>query len=145
MAINNLPKVGLRGGFSDRMGIQVINTEVQTDDLDDRTRVSLINLINAVYNKVFVGVNYTDKKNIFLKDVLSNVYLQEVGHWEGYCDDYYVFKEFINETIYKDTYDSVLTVVEYIVQKLEYHYLEIYHMRFDIESLFITFPTSETI
>ena len=53
MSKDELNKVELRGGFSDRMRIKPINTEIQTDSLDDRTRVSIINCLNAVYKYVY--------------------------------------------------------------------------------------------
>jgi len=133
MTNKQLPKVGLRGGFSDRMGIQVINTEVQTNDLDERTRVCLINMIYVAYKEVFGEGSNSDEKAEFFSDILSNVYLQQINYWNCCFDEVDVFEGYINKTICKDTYDAVLTVVEYVVQQLE-HYYKI--KRIDIEELF---------
>ena len=42
--MNKELKVQLRGGFSDRRKINPLNTEMQIDDLDERTRNKIANL-----------------------------------------------------------------------------------------------------
>ncbi len=110
-------KVALRGGFSDRMGLKTINTEIQTTSLDDRTRVSIINLLNEVYEYVYKSDRYGQARTILFSNVLSNVYLQQVTYSTRY-DAGRVFDSFINRTIYEDDYDAVLTLLEYLVQEM---------------------------
>ena len=43
--MNEVKKVQIRGGFSDRNKIQPLNTEIQLHDLDERTRHALANLV----------------------------------------------------------------------------------------------------
>ena len=42
-----------RGGFSDRNGIKQINTEIQINDFDKRTRIQIFNLFNKIYDVLF--------------------------------------------------------------------------------------------
>ena len=45
--MNKELKVQLRGGFSDRRKINPLNTEMQTNDLDERTRNKIANLFKG--------------------------------------------------------------------------------------------------
>lgn len=109
-------KVRVRGGFSDRNGINIENTEMQYKEFDKRTRISLINLVNIIYNLVFEN-GYDRNSQLFLKRILFHVYLQEVDFDDGveYIDKK-VFK-IINDTLMHDEYDSVLTLIEFICQE----------------------------
>lgn len=114
---DNLFKVRLRGGFSDRNGIKCENTQMQYTEFDDRTRVRFVNLINVMYNTVYEK-DYGKGKQLFLKRILSNVYMQEVD-FASYADyrESRVF-EIINNTLKYDDYDSVLTLIEFICQEM---------------------------
>ncbi len=128
MKHTELPKVALRGGFSDRMGLHEENTDIQTNDLDYRTRVSIVNLLRSSYQKVFFNETFDEEKNKLIIEILSNIYLQQINyHPSTFYDEDRVFNNYINTTIYKDDYGAVFTVIEYIVQKLDIiarkHYL----------------------
>lgn len=107
--------VSLRGGFSDRNKIKIENTTIQTNKLDTRTRVALINATDIVISlaKVY-SYSGGDFEQKLLKGILSDVYSQPVK-WNGYYDEKKVFS-IVNETITTDTYDAVLTIVEYIAK-----------------------------
>lgn len=45
--MNKELKVQLRGGFSDRRKINPLNTEIQVNDLDERTRNKIANLLKG--------------------------------------------------------------------------------------------------
>lgn len=45
--MNKELKVQLRGGFSDRRKINPLNTEIQVNDLDERTRNKIANLLKT--------------------------------------------------------------------------------------------------
>lgn len=112
------PKVQLRGGFSDRNGINRINTEIQLTDLDERTRVCLYNNLN----KLIDATNYDHQLNRYkeiTKDlynsILENVYSQILETDDHHLDSQLdLCKKFIKDTILNDDYDAVLTLIEYI-------------------------------
>lgn len=115
MQNKHIHKVRLRGGFSDRNGIKSENTQMQYNNFDDHTRVSLINLINAIYNAVYYKAHVRDRQ-AFLKQILYEVYMEVVDFSECYSADK-VFKR-VNDTLLYDEYDSVLTLIEFMCQKL---------------------------
>ena len=129
MEKTDLPKVVLRGGFSDRMGIKTINTQIQTKELDHRTRVSIVNLLSEVYGFVF-GPDYNGRaRNMLLSNMLSNVYMQQIDYCKDYVyvyvyDERRVFEEFINKTILEDEYDAVFTLIEYVVGQMNTYVCE---------------------
>lgn len=122
---NKRPKlqVSLRGGFSDRNGIKAENTQMQYDSLDERTRTAIVNGINVLYNDIFnfrYGYNYVreDINNLWIQ-LLSEVYQQQVDYSKSAHYDDEMVLDIINETIYKDSYDSVLTVFEFLLNQFE--------------------------
>ena len=118
--MNDVPKVSLRGGFSDREGIKPVNTKQQISDLDERTRKAIANTINGVYTYTFEHDTFGEEKRFFLRDLLQDVYVQKITYDTPYeRSEKKIFDDFINRTIIEDDYDSALTVVEYIVRKLE--------------------------
>lgn len=136
MMKKDVHKVALRGGFSDRMGIKPINTEIQTTNFDDRTRVAVVNLLNAVYEYVYEPDYDGQSRTVFFSDVLSNVYLQQVTYdINARYDEKRVFDSFINKTIYEDDYDAVLTLLEYLVQEMD-KYAQKQYRQIDICNVF---------
>ena len=117
MRSKDLPRVRLRGGFSDRNGIKSENTQMQYKDFDDHTRVCFVNLINIIYNAVYCR-DYDHKNQSFLKQILSNVYMETVEFSDHYMYDKDKVFDLINTTLLCDEYDSVLTLVEFICRKL---------------------------
>lgn len=112
-------KVALRGGFSDRNKIKEENTTIQTNALDERTRVALCNTTNII---LVYGVLYNDniydwQTQKFIKQLYSNVYGQVVD-WNKTYDRKPVLATLL-DTIKTDEYDAVLTVVEYITGEVD--------------------------
>lgn len=112
-------KVQLRGGFADRHNVHPVNTTMQYDELDDRSRVALVNEINELYHIVFDNVYDHQWKNIFWRKILVNVYSQQVEYaFEAALYEGKMF-EIINSSIYEDDYANVLSVVEYVAGLLQ--------------------------
>lgn len=120
---HNKPKlqVSLRGGFSDRNGIKPENTQMQYNTLDNRARTAIANGINALYHAIFSSFAFDcnrKKNNLWLR-VLSDVYQKQVDYSQSvYYDENKMF-DLINETIYKDDYDSVLTIFEFLLNSFQ--------------------------
>lgn len=113
-------KVSKRGGFSDRNGIKPVNTEIQLKDFDERTRVQLVNMVSRLYTSTYNHAFYqNDGPQEFFKFVLGDVYAQQVDNRKIYNDDN--FFKIINETIMKDDYDAVLTLIESIARCWEFY------------------------
>lgn len=111
-------KVNKRNGFSDRNKINPVNTEIQLYEFDERTRIRLNNLVTEIYEDAFQG--YTTYDTIlqgFLRFIMDEVYVKPMEINEV-CNEETVFS-FIRETIIKDTFDTVLTVVEAIGQYVD--------------------------
>lgn len=108
-------RVQLRNGFSDRMQIKPINKQLQITDFDERTRVALINKCHSAFN---LFENTAPKASGLLRyDILREVYGQEVNDL-SLCDDRTI-RMLISTTIREDDYDDVLTVIEYLVKKMD--------------------------
>lgn len=112
-------KVSLRGGFSDRNNIKPENTTLQYKTLDDRTRTAIVNIVNVLYHAVFEHHFMDNANNRLWMDVLSDVYQQQVNYSPGISYDANKMFDIINETIYEDDYDSVLTLFEFLLNKFE--------------------------
>lgn len=114
-----LLKVQIRGGFADRNNLHPVNTTMQYEDLDDRSRTAIVNRINALYNAIFENVYRYEKESLFWRTILSEVYSQQIDWKTGVT--YPVDKMFaiINSTIYEDDYSNVLSVVEFIARRLQ--------------------------
>jgi len=116
MSENGRLKVRLRDGFADRMGISKESTEIQLNELDDRTRTALINLISWLWGSIRISLT-PNQVNQILIGILSDVYIQQVNY-SGFYDHEYVFR-ILFDTIENDEHDSVLTVVEYIARQFK--------------------------
>lgn len=120
---DKLPEVALRGGFSDRMGINPINAEMQVKSLDNRTRTGIINLVSWIYEKAFEN-DYNHSREQLARDLIENVYVQPISeNYDAIFNSNTLFTQYINVTIRSDTYDAVLSLVEFIAQKIyQYSY-----------------------
>ncbi|MCL2574948.1 MAG: hypothetical protein FWE33_00810 [Defluviitaleaceae bacterium] len=108
-------EVSVRGGFSDRMGIKKENTQIQLTDFDSRTRTAIINLIALswkFFDEYNGKTNNRNKSNVFLQNVLANLYNKQVD----YSGKYY--HEVVLGQVYSDInngeYHTVLTIIEFI-------------------------------
>lgn len=109
-----LHKVQRRGGFSDRNGINALNTEMQYKSFDERTRNAVINWAIDWYDYLYGDVQYYyDGPQDFFKFIISDTY-GEVVDTRVINDGH--FWNMIKETISNDDYDAVLTVAEAIAQ-----------------------------
>lgn len=109
-------KVQLRNGFSDRNMIKEENKLIQIDNFDVRTRVALNNAISLVYSKC-----YSDNINqSIIKTILANAYCVEIK-WDQYYNEDTVLG-YIKETIREDSYDDVLTIIEYFITLCNQNY-----------------------
>lgn len=111
--MNKELKVQLRGGFSDRRKINPLNTEMQTNDLDERTRNKIANLL-----KTWCDVIKKDGFEVyFFKNYLNDVFGQFVDDQMETLFRYHYsnsFEEYIFKPIIQDNYSDVLTICEYI-------------------------------
>lgn len=113
-------EVRKRNGFSDRNNLNNMNTEIQIYDFDEITRISLYNSFVKLYEEL---VDYGDggKRKLYLF-IMREVYVQITEPLSVY--DYEKMLEDIKETILKDSYHAVLTLIESIAQYLEDDYAE---------------------
>ena len=109
-------RVSLRGGFADRMGLNPENTTLQIHDLDTRTRTQLINTITDMIESNLAFSLDNDNKQRLIKSVYANVYQKEIKNTAFY--DEREFLEIIKRTIRTEDYAAVLTLLEYICQRL---------------------------
>lgn len=112
--MSEIKKVQLRGGFSDRRKIQPLNTNIQLTDFDERTRISIVNLMRKWYE----GLEYENDKENFCEILVEEVFCEYVDDrlktFIKYNDDDF-WKMYVYSPICKNSYDEVLTIVEYMV------------------------------
>lgn len=136
-------KVSMRGGFSDRNAIKPENTEIQLKEFDKRTRIQLQNMISTQYADIWgsYSSSYSDIQD-FIKYVLGTVYSQPIDARQMYDVDMIINQ--ISNTILKDSYDDVLTLIEalirywdiYLKESIGYRYYDVYSKTYNSESLF---------
>ena len=112
----DLPNVSIRGGFSDRYGIKPENTEIQLYDFDDRTRTLMANCMNNIINVCFAGNGRTEPTQTFVRKIRMNVYSLDVDFSADYRLSNVV--AMITNTIKNSSYDSVLSVIEYVCRTI---------------------------
>ena len=111
--------VALRGGFSDRNKIKEENTTIQTTEFDTRTRIALVNATSLIINSKYGNFKYSGNTEcqLFIKSFWSDVYGQTIKWNKSYMAD--ALLDAISDTIKTDTYDAVLTVIEYIIEDVD--------------------------
>ena len=111
--------VALRGGFSDRNKIRPENASMQTEFFDERTRKALVNATNIIFNSKYDNFVYSSVNSVqsMLKHLMADVYGQLVD-WSAHYDPKPILSS-IYETICSDTYDAILTVIEYVVAVID--------------------------
>ena len=116
--MGEIKKVQIRNGFSDRNDIDKLNTIIQTDSFDKRTRIQLYNYFaHIVENDHHYAINL---ENFYL-DVLNNVYCEVVDNFDAYSKIKYMdtCKSYIKNTFLHDSYDAMLSLVEYLANKID--------------------------
>lgn len=115
--------VSVRGGFSDRNQIDSLNTEIQLTNFDERTRVRFYNAVVQIYEVAYMGKDWKHpRKQEFLEYVEIGIYNLERKMNRYYYEDS-IF-DTIRETLMKDTYDKVLTVIECIGKYMHNYFLD---------------------
>lgn len=111
--MSEIKKVQVRGGFSDRRGIKPLNTKMQLDELDKRTRIGIANLLREWYD----DGEFARYRSDFCERLLKDIYFEFVDDQARYMIKYQN-DDFIELYIYlpisENSYDEVLTVVEYV-------------------------------
>ena len=111
--MSEIKKVQVRGGFSDRRGIKPLNTKMQLDELDNRTRIGIANLLREWYD----DREFAQYRSEFCERLLKDIYFEFVDD-QARCIIKYQNDDFIESYIYlpisENSYDEVLTIVEYI-------------------------------
>lgn len=111
--MSEIKKVQVRGGFSDRRGIKPLNTKMQLDELDNRTRIGIANLLREWYD----DGEFAQDRSDFCERLLKDIYFEFVDD-QARCIIRYQNDDFIESYIYlpisENSYDEVLTIVEYI-------------------------------
>ena len=119
-----LAKVQLRGGFSDRNGISIVPTKIQYDDFDERTRTLLYNKFSQLLEVVNWAIepyfewNHHSWEELYVC-VLETVYCLNITVIE---DPSRAFDMYVESTIKNDSYDAILTVIEYIFSWTSKHF-----------------------
>lgn len=100
-----------RGGFSDRSDIFPIKTEVQKESLDERFRTRLYNLFMEYYRSMQLGRVDKEVGNAFLHEFYLTSYNYE-GYYNG-SNGNTIFLNAVRDTIVKDHWANVLTLIEF--------------------------------
>ena len=111
--MSEIKKVQVRGGFSDRRGIKPINTKMQLDELDKRTRIGIANLLREWYD----DGKFAQYRSEFCERLLKDIYSEFVDEQSRRMIRYQnndIIESYIYLPISENSYDEVLTIVEYI-------------------------------
>lgn len=111
--MSSTKKVQIRGGFSDRHKLQFFNTTIQLTDFDGRTKVAIINQIKDwIEEKSF----YADREE-FYRNLIQEAFCEflspNLENKIQYSKDN-IFYDYIYTPIMKNSYEEVLSLVEYI-------------------------------
>lgn len=136
--MNNSKKklsVQLRGGFSDRNDIHPLNTTIQYESLDLRSRVEIENTVNSLYYAIFSNDDYFSERRRFWNRILADVYSQPIDNTPGRGISETAMFSIINDTIISDDYSDVLTLIEYLAQYFQ-HLCKQKYMKIDVYKTF---------
>ncbi len=135
---NSEYKIQIRGGFADRNNIHPINTTMQYTDLDNRSRVAIVNVLSALYhdifNGIYNGINDYEKKEAFWRRIIFDVYSKQIDFSSSLVDREESMFEIIDSSIYEEDYANVLSLVEFIARLLHKEATERYK-QFNVYSL----------
>ena len=119
--------IQIRGGFSEQMGIYHCNTEMQINDLDDRTRTLLNNKLFDILSVFFdktdpfdYSPECLDRSNAFCKSVITNVFIERTALGLGSKYDWRaVYENRINRVISNAPFNEVFDLLVYICDWLK--------------------------
>jgi hypothetical protein len=116
--MGEISKVQIRKGFSDRNNINKLNETMQIDSFDRRTRIQLYNYFTYIIEN---NRQYAIDRETFYLDVLYNVYCEVIDNYDKYSIKEYIetCKGYIKDTFLRDSYDAVLSLVEYLTNKID--------------------------
>lgn len=110
-----MPKVKVRGGFSDRNRIKKLSETIQLTSFDERTRIKLYNGFSRIYYALYEPFQMSEGyERGFLNYVQSEIFEQIVDLRKAFNADSII--ELIKETILEADYDEVLTLIEAAAQ-----------------------------
>lgn len=112
-------QVSIRGGFSDRNGFKPESKLIQYNSLDMRTRTLIINRINLIYHAIYQYDFEYSSRNSFWLDVMENAFNQEVDYSERKPYNESEMFSIINNVIRTEDFDTVLTLLEFLLNRLE--------------------------
>lgn len=127
-------QVSIRGGFSDRNGFKPESKLIQYNSLDIRTRTLIINRINLIYHAIYQDDFEYSSRNSFWLDVMENAFNQEVDYSEREPYNESEMFNIINNVIRTEDFDTVLTLLEFLLNRLEDD-LQNRHLNFDISKV----------
>lgn len=124
--------IKVRGGFSDRAGIDPCNIQMQIDDFDERTRTFISNklydFLQVTFNhecetrNIKYGPTDQNLSNIFCKNLMQNVFA-DLNHLPlGYHYDWEKFYSRIEEVLMEAPYNEVLDLLWYICNWFRFLY-----------------------
>lgn len=111
-------KIQIRGGFSDRMKIQPLNTEIQLTEFDYRTRTAIANLVVGWYEMPESQSHATAICTSIVQNVFNEFLSEEIKDKIQYNQEAFV-NTYFYEPIMDGTYDDVLSYLEYIIKLLK--------------------------
>ncbi len=120
--------ISVRGGYSDRNGLNPVCNVMQVDDLDDRTRVMLFNKIWEVIDNHFDFSNQNhinrSRRCKFIKDLLVEVF-GEIVNPNNDVAEFFIFdkiKNVICQAPLNEVWDIFEFICCYLVQIIDFQY-----------------------
>ncbi len=114
-----------RGGFSDFNNIKPENRQIQVLDFDNNTRIRIFNLILDIHNTLnnYYKPYPYDYRRFICCEIMNSIYSEyvdasNVRTWHGAFDQ-------LKDTIYNDSYDVVLTVIQALAQYWNENYKQL--------------------
>ena len=121
--------VHVRGGFSDANGVQEINTEMQLEEFDDRSRILISNELYRILKVVFSNPekwflhysisNSNNAERDFCKAVINDVFCERNSLGRLYEFEWKALFERINSVIENAVYNEVLDILQYCCQWID--------------------------
>lgn len=129
--------IGVRGGFSEKIGIHNFCIEMQFTEFDQRTRVILNNRLFDILKYYFDEAGASTAKqqspslsSNFCESILSNVFAEETILETGFRFKWsIIYKDYIGKVFDYAPYNEVLDIIWYCCKWLAnnyYHSLEFY-------------------
>ena len=126
--------IGVRGGFSESIGLKNFCTDMQLTEFDQRTRVILNNTLFDLLKYYFDGagssnmiaINWVEShSNNFCKDLISNVFAQKSMLKKGYSYSWdSVYEQVISDVFDNAPYNEVLDIIWYCCKWLSNNYYD---------------------